>query len=115
MMIKAATIYDGVRGGMICIGHLVVEPGEVPANDSETIEVELEGARVGDIILLTPPNDFAGGGLVFTGATVTDEDEVSVTIENVTGTGITGGELHWNALILKRSTPGGCETEEDES
>ncbi len=113
-MEKIATIYDSVRGGMICIGRLTVEPGTIGANSTETVECELPGAMIGDIIQLTPPH-VMDDGLVLLGADVTDEDEVSVKIMNVTGGELTGEARAWNALILKTRTPGGCEDEEDES
>ncbi len=113
-MRKVATIYDSVRGGMICIGKLTVEPGVIGANSSEIVEVEIPGARVGDVILLTPHNQL-DEGLVMVGADVTDEDEVSIQIRNVTGAEITGAAMEWNALILKTQTPGGCDEADDES
>ena len=114
MITKAATIYDSVRGGMICLGHIKVEPGVIAANTNETIEIEVEGVREDDAIFLTPTHDLLAG-LVFVGATVTDEDEISVTLRNVTEGSLTGPEKEWSIMILKRKTPGGCESETEES
>ncbi len=113
-MRKVATIYDSVRGGMICIGKLTVEPGVVGSQDTAYVEAELPGAAVGDIIQLTPPSNL-DNGLVLAGASVTDEDEVTIQIGNFSGGEVTGDAKEWNCTILKTQTPGGCDEEEDES
>ncbi len=112
--VKIATIYDSVRGGMICIGRLTVEPGTVGANTAVTVESELPGAKVGDIIQLTPPHTI-DDDLVFLGADVTDDDEVSVKVQNVSAGELTFDAKAWNAKILITRSPCCCPGEEDES
>ncbi len=113
-MISYATIYDSVRGGMICIGVVPVEAGVIGANSNATVEVEIPGARTGDVVFLTAPINI-DAGLVLAGASITDDDELSINIRNVTGAEITGDEKYWQIMILKRETPGGCDIEEEES
>ena len=110
---KIATIYDSIRGGMICIGRLSVEPGTIGANSTEEVECELPGAMIGDIIELTPPHTI-DDDLVFLGADVTGEDEVTVKVQNVSAGELTFDAKAWNTMILITREPACCPGEDED-
>jgi hypothetical protein len=112
-MTSYATIYDSVRGGMICIGVIPVDPEVVDANSNKLVEVELPGARVGDVIFVTAPINI-DAGIVLAGAQVSGDDEVTFNVRNVTAGEISCTEKEWQIMILKRQTPGGCDPEDDD-
>ncbi len=110
-----ATIYDSVRGGMICIGKLTGTYGAIGAGAVEALEVELPGARVGDVVVVTPITGITNR-VVLQSASITDEDEITVTLLNTSAGSLTPGETVFQVFLLKRSTPGGCESDDpDES
>jgi hypothetical protein len=111
-MTSYATIYDSVRGGMICIGVIPVNPEVVDANSNKLVEVELPGARVGDVVFLTAPVSI-DAGIVLAGAQITGDDELTVNVRNVTAGEINAEEKEWQIMILKRQTPGGCDKDEE--
>ena len=71
----------------------------ISAGSTETETIELEGAAVGDSVMLAPPATL-DSGLIWS-AHVTDEDTVSVRLANVTGSPIDPGAATWGVTIVR--------------
>lgn len=96
------------------MGVVTIDPEDVGANSTVSGSVDLPGARIGDIVWVTPPSSMESG-LLLNGASITDEDELTFSVRNTTAGEINAESREWAIMILKRSTPGGCEDEEEES
>lgn len=63
-----------------------IDPASVSANTTAEEAFTVEGARDGDMVVVTKPTHTAGLGIV--NARVSDTDEVSITFMNPTGSGV---------------------------
>ena len=101
-MDSKARIYEGIRGGLLEFGTVDIEPGGVAGDAKEDTTVEVDGVETGDVVFMTAPSDLEDN-LVFIGAKVTDDNEVTVSIKNLDSGETTGAEKTWGIVVLKTS------------
>jgi hypothetical protein len=78
----------------IAAGSLAVNPPSIAANSRAGVDVPLSGVDVGDIVVLAPPAALADD-LLFTGASVTAADTVTLYLYNPTGSAIDDAQRSW--------------------
>ena len=86
---------DVIKG--ITVGSVSINPASIAAVTRLAHEATVTGAKVGDIVLFSPPaalND----DLIFCGSRVTDVNDVAVYIYNPTGGAIDDGALTWDYI-----------------
>ena len=76
-----------------------VNPAEIAAVETGDTAVEITGVAAGDVVLVNPPALEAG--LVFGGAFVSDTDEVTVRIGNITAGAIDAASATWTFFIVQ--------------
>jgi len=89
---------DG-KGGRLEIKTFTLDPASIAANSEGTETVTIPGLTSGDLVLVQPPSDL-DAGLVFKGATVTDDDELSITLANVTASPVDGASKTWTLGVV---------------
>lgn len=88
--------YSEFRG----VGTVTIDPPNIAANSQGTFAVTLNGVRVGDLIVLVPPQNIEAG-LVYTGCGVTADNTVTVAMQNVTAAAINGTARTWGYIWFR--------------
>lgn len=79
-----------------------VDPASLAADTKAGTAVTVTGAAAGDFVVAQPPAALEDD-LIFTGARVTDTDEVTVYLYNPTGSPIDGAARDWDFLLFELS------------
>lgn len=98
-MAVKARLNDAVRGAEIEIGTFTLDPASIAAGAQGAETVTITGASVGDLIFVSA--EALDAGLIPAGAKVTDDDEVTVYLNNHGGSSADGGSKTWNYVLVK--------------
>ena len=98
--IVLGTAYDGVRGANIEFGTFTINPAEIAADVEGDETVTMANLAVGDYVVVQAPSALESG-LIVKGATVTDANELTVTLQNATESAITGAERTYFYVAYK--------------
>lgn len=77
-----------------------INPDEIAAGATDEVAVAVAGAAAGDSVIVNIPSALEAG-LAFAGAWVSDTDEVTVRLANVTGSPINGASLSWQFTLIR--------------
>lgn len=80
-------------------GTVSVNPASLAATTKAGTAVTLAGIAVGDMVVMEPPATLEDD-LLFCGAAVTNDDEVTIYLYNPTGAPIDGAALTWRYTWL---------------
>ena len=92
--VGGTTVFDNIR-----VVSASVDPGSIATVSTGAVTVTVSGVAAGDAVVANPPalND----DLVFSGAAVTDTDEVTLYIYNPTGGAIDDTEKTWTLVLFQ--------------
>lgn len=79
---------------------VAVNPAEIAAGATGDTAVTVSGAAAGDVVIANIPA-LLEAGLVFGGAWVSDTDEVTIRLGNVTGSPVNGASLSWSLTLMR--------------
>jgi hypothetical protein len=82
-------------------GTVSVTVAATAAAGEEDVVLTISGAEAGDSISLTPPVAAMETGLSIAGVWVSDDDEVTVRLSNLSGSSLTGSTTNWTYLLIK--------------
>lgn len=94
-----ANLYDAVQGARIEIGSFTLDPSSINADSQGEEEVTITGAESGDRIFVSCED--LDDGLVCAGAKVTDDDTITVYLQNTTEAAVNGASKTWAYILVK--------------
>ena len=97
---KGLSVNGGTSVTYLQAGTVTVDPPSIGATSKGTVNVTISGARVGDLVFLTPP-DAIEAGLLFLGASVSATNTVTIALYNATSAAIDGAARTWRYLLLR--------------
>jgi hypothetical protein len=77
-------------------GLVSVNPASINANSDGATPVTLAGVKAGDLVLMIPPAALEAGLVVKQPSRVTNADEVTVYLRNITGGAIDAAAADWD-------------------
>jgi hypothetical protein len=102
-MAQKATIHDAIQGAWIEFGTFSLNPASIDAAAQGVEEVTIEGAKVGDMVFVSP--EALENRVAPVGAKVTATDTVSVYLNNLydATTAVDGGAKTWSYMLIHLS------------
>jgi hypothetical protein len=95
-------MHDAIQGAWIEFGTFSIDPAAINALSQGVETVTVDGAKVGDMVFVSP--EAFDNKLAAVGAKVTAADTVSVYINNIDDTNaVNGGAKTWNYIIVHLS------------